>query len=466
MASVAVLEPADSDVVAPVAVAPGRQPALGGLATLFARAPGRQPPLSGLAEPARVLALQRTIGNAAVGRLLRAENRPIQRACCPSCATGKRCDDDEEELRANSSPPLRKRLGRRRLQRLGDVSKVPLVLTCPVAPTGVPQAVDSVMFPNAVASLTTLQLSQIENFVVNWRADGGDQPIRVDGFASTPGSDELNWQLSCDRAQTVASELQHPTSGATGIPSSLISVFMQGETAEFGSTPEANRRVTLFMPTRQPPPPRPQPEPPRPERSCGPNIDRQLTDVLRAIQRAFHDPSVSEWDRELACDNLVIPTPAAIMGWDVIDLFLPHTSWLRSGPCGVPRIDVEDPAGCGNTVEVDGKCHLAGTVNYAMYGIACRLCSDRHRSSIVPDALDQWSLADMKFWVGFYNVADTTGGGIGPPTDWATATYLHGPTGRPSGTSNRASCPVGCTTPPAHSTFDFAWPPIRGSLSH
>ena len=171
-----------------------------------------------------------------------------------------------------------------------------------------------------------------------------------------------------------------------------------------------------------------------------PHINRQLTIVLSDIERAFADPSVPEWKRELACDNLVTPTPAAIMGWDIIDLFLPHTGWLRTGRCGVPIINTEDPAGCGNTVEVDGACHLAGTVNYAMYGIACRLCSDRHRK-VLPVGLDSWTLGDMKFWVGFYNVADTTGGGIGPPTDWAAATYLGGPTGRPT-SANRSSCPV------------------------
>lgn len=158
-----------------------------------------------------------------------------------------------------------------------------------------------------------------------------------------------------------------------------------------------------------------------------------------------------------------------MMAWDILDLFLPHTSWLRHGPCGLPRIDREDPAGCANTVEVDGKCHLAGTVNYAMYGIACRLCSDRHRRAlpaVLDTLLDSWSLFDTRAWVAFYNALDTTGGGIDPPRDWATATWLHGPTGRPSGPSNRASCPIGCTDPPAHSTFDFAWPPIRGDFLH
>jgi hypothetical protein len=208
-----------------------------------------------------------------------------------------------------------------------------------------------------------------------------------------------------------------------------------------------------------------------PARSCGPNIDSQLTDVLTRIQRDFHDPSVSGWSKEVACDNLVVPTPAAIMSWDITDLFLPNTSWLRAGRCGVPRNqdDVEDPATCGNTVEVDGKCWLAGTVNYAMYGIACKLCSERHRAaipSVIGAATDQWSRTDMRNWVRFYNMLDRKGGGIDPPLAWATATYDGGPTGRPSRAGNRDTCPTGCTGGATPAPFDYAWPPVRGDLFH
>jgi hypothetical protein len=210
---------------------------------------------------------------------------------------------------------------------------------------------------------------------------------------------------------------------------------------------------------------------PAPTRACGPAIDSQLTDVLTRIQRDFRDPSVSGWAKELACDNLVVPTPAAIMSWDITDLFLPNTSWLRAGRCGVPRNqdDVEDPATCGNTVEVDGKCWLAGTVNYAMYGIACKLCSERHRAaipSIIGAATDQWSRTDMRNWVRFYNMLDRKGGGIDPPLAWATATYDGGPTGRPSRAGNRDTCPTGCSGGVTPAPFDYAWPPVRGDLFH
>lgn len=480
-----------------VTPAVAREPAEQDLSTVESRVPRAQG--SPLPRSDRMLGLQRAIGNAAVGRLVRGERLALARACCASCAAG-RCresEEDEEYERGRSAlaravaarraaapspasgPPARcvarrrRPLGGRRLQRLGDTSRIP----SPLPTSTAPPPVDSVMFPNAVSALDPLQREQIENLVRNWRADGGTQPVRVDGFASTPGSDELNWRLSCDRAQAVAVELQHPTSGTSGMPANLISVFMQGETTEFGSPPKANRRVTLFMPTRQPPPPRARRrEPPpheAPRRSCGPEISWQLTDVLTRVQHDFNDPSLPEWRKELACHNLVVPNPYAIMGWDILDLFLPSTAWL-GGQCGghPRRIDEpEDPATCGNSVEVDQKCWLAGTVNYAMYGTACKLCYDRRRRTGVmapaplPPNFNPWSRFWMRSCVRAYNVGDRMGGGISPPLAWATATYDHGPSGRPAGPSNRSSCPVGCG-PASRSRFDYAWPPIRGEVRH
>jgi hypothetical protein len=47
--------------------------------------------------PGRVIALQRTIGNAAVGRLVEARRRAVQRACCASCAAGHECEREDED---------------------------------------------------------------------------------------------------------------------------------------------------------------------------------------------------------------------------------------------------------------------------------------------------------------------------------------------------------------------------------
>jgi hypothetical protein len=159
-----------------------------------------------------VEALQRGAGNQAVARLLKDGSRAVR-------------------------PPGRA------LQRLGDLTKVPPGMRCPVATSTPPPAVESIMFDNEQSTVSATHRGQISNFVMNWRAGGGTAPIRVDGFASAPGADELNWQLSCSRAHSVAGELQSPASGP-GVPAGRVKSYAHGETSEFGA-PDANRRVTL-----------------------------------------------------------------------------------------------------------------------------------------------------------------------------------------------------------------------------
>ena len=388
---------------------------------------------------------------------------PLEREADLTASEVISAKDGPGQSRPRMSPTITARRpdhGAALVQRFGGAA-VPAATDCTVLPADSALTGERFQYEFADTRLRPGEAARIRALAATLSAD---EALEIHGFASwegNPAQAALNRDLSCARADAFRDELL-----ALGIPASQLASERFAHGADPASTlpPEDQRAVVLRRRRKTSPEPEPEPTPPSPPtRSCGPDISRQLTIVLSDIQRAFADPSVPEWKRELACDNLVTPTPAAIMGWDIIDLFLPHTGWLRTGRCGVPIINTEDPAGCGNTVEVDGACHLAGTVNYSMYGIACRLCSDRHRK-VLPVGLDSWTLGDMKFWVGFYNVADTTGGGIGPPTDWAVATYLGGPTGRPT-SANRSSCPVvGCAT--AHSSFDFAWPPIRGSLDH
>jgi outer membrane protein OmpA-like peptidoglycan-associated protein len=149
------------------------------------------------------------------------------------------------------------------VQRLGDLTKVPAGLGCPVAVDSPTAPVTEVLFPNAGTSLTAAQRASIEAFIVSWRAAGGSTPVRVDGYASPAGPDNLNWRISCGRARAVADELRRPSSGKVpGIPASLVSLFAQGETTEFSNPtgPDRdgpNRRATISNAPAPPPPPPP-----------------------------------------------------------------------------------------------------------------------------------------------------------------------------------------------------------------
>lgn len=138
------------------------------------------------------------------------------------------------------------------VQRAGDLSKVPPGLPCEVATDQAPGVVGTILFGNRAATLSPLDQAQIENIVRNWRLAGANSAVRVDGYASVVGTDELNWPLSCDRARAVAAELMSPASGLPGIPSNFIRVVAQGETSEFGAEP-SNRRAAVSMPIVVPP---------------------------------------------------------------------------------------------------------------------------------------------------------------------------------------------------------------------
>jgi outer membrane protein OmpA-like peptidoglycan-associated protein len=153
------------------------------------------------------------------------------------------------------------------VQRLGNLGAVPPGLPCPVASSGAPAATETILFPNGGAALQPLDRSKLENVAVNWAATGTNDPIRVDGFASQRGNDDLNWRLSCDRANAVVTELKNPTSGVPGIPSGSITFFAQGETTEFGAE-EQNRRATVAIKSSVVPPTPPPPAPPPPTAGC------------------------------------------------------------------------------------------------------------------------------------------------------------------------------------------------------
>jgi outer membrane protein OmpA-like peptidoglycan-associated protein len=160
------------------------------------------------------------------------------------------------------------------LRRLGNLSQVPASLSCPVASHGAPQPTEVFLFDNNSATLSPTAKARIAAFADNWRAAGQGLNVRIDGFASEPGDDALNWRLSCDRAVGVKAELMNPSlSSMSGIPDAAIEVYMQGKTREFGSEAQ-NRRVSLFLPnfTQTPPsvPSTQQVAPVQPHSSAGP----------------------------------------------------------------------------------------------------------------------------------------------------------------------------------------------------
>ena len=89
-------------------------------------------------------------------------------------------------------------------------------------------------------------MALLSSVAAAFHGGGGATTLRIDGFASVSGPDELNWRLSCDRAEAVAAELMAPTDGSPGVPAANVSMVSHGETPEFSATNlQANQRATI-----------------------------------------------------------------------------------------------------------------------------------------------------------------------------------------------------------------------------
>jgi outer membrane protein OmpA-like peptidoglycan-associated protein len=130
----------------------------------------------------------------------------------------------------------------------------------PCTPTGSSPGtiIDSVIFPQDVATLNNRQKSSIALTVASWRSSGAPGRLRVDGYASAEGECRYNWELSCRRAQAIVSELTSPTApGATGVSRGIIDMFAHGESDEAGPALAPNRNGIISITTPPPPPPPP-----------------------------------------------------------------------------------------------------------------------------------------------------------------------------------------------------------------
>jgi len=201
------------------------------------------------------------------------------------------------------------------------------------------------------------------------------------------------------------------------------------------------------------------------QRICGPDITSSLTTMLGTVEPWFRGLTGFQQSRSCAALGpggfLVGVNP--IMAWDTRDLFLPNTGWLDAyflrRSCGSPRDSgcdtdptrnlCETAGTCGNSVVVDGKCMLAGTANYALFGKMCRLCHDY---------TGRWNRWDMRTIIGAYKTI--AGDDSTPPKEVASAAYDGTFPTVPTAAENCGTCTGRCGL--THGgAFDFIWEPYR-----
>jgi hypothetical protein len=122
--------------------------------------------------------------------------------------------------------------------------------------------------------LNGVHAAGVARFVARWRAAGGTDDLEVHGYASCDGPGDRNVQLSCNRAESVKAELVKHGVATT------ITTFAHGETDEFGTTLQANRKAIIVSVAR----PKPQPA-----SICGPDVTNWL---ISQVSAAKADPAV------------------------------------------------------------------------------------------------------------------------------------------------------------------------------
>jgi outer membrane protein OmpA-like peptidoglycan-associated protein len=131
------------------------------------------------------------------------------------------------------------------VQRVCQVTSPPADIACPeaVSSTG---AGTPILFDVDSSTLSPTALSTLSAIAATWHAGGSVAVLRIDGFASCDGAADLNWRLSCRRAQTVSTELEAPSDGSPGVDNGHIEIFANGETDQFSTTSlAANRRAEI-----------------------------------------------------------------------------------------------------------------------------------------------------------------------------------------------------------------------------
>jgi outer membrane protein OmpA-like peptidoglycan-associated protein len=141
---------------------------------------------------------------------------------------------------AAEAPPRIGTLGSARrpmLQRQADLTKAPAGLPCNLAPDVAPPTGTKIDFAVGRSALTKVEQAKVDTFAAAWAA--GD--VLVAGFASTEGAQDLNWRLSCERAQSVAKRLM-----GQGVPAANIHIWAHGETTGFSAKSlPPNRRAVI-----------------------------------------------------------------------------------------------------------------------------------------------------------------------------------------------------------------------------
>lgn len=178
---------------------------------------------------------------------------------------------------------------------------------------------------------------------------------------------------------------------------------------------------------------------------CGPDVTNRIRNTLSNVRWSFGRLTALQGS---ACRNLDFP-PEALYSWDIIELHNSDWIWQTFRPeCAT--IGGNPP--CGHSIQVGTQCHYAGSVNYVVYGLMCRLCYDR--------GIRRFTEEHMLAQIEMYKSGAPN---YHPSRQWAIAGYRNWPSsGTPAGDRSNCSptCPTLRGTRLENSPFFVRWCPM------
>jgi hypothetical protein len=169
--------------------------------------------------------------------------------------------------------------------------------------------------------------------------------------------------------------------------------------------------------------------------------------------------------------------------WDIIDLHSQVTNdVLNQSFRPVCATSGATPA-CGSSVTVDGSCHFAGSANYVIFGVMCKLCltyyksmlnsaswyevfdKDKYRNGILQfDKPGMLSLIDLyKKYIPLLK-GDSPAGNIDAAKRWSIAGFDGWPNGVATPPADRSNCTLTCPHS-ASGPFSVSWYPFLNAYS-
>jgi hypothetical protein len=236
-----------------------------------------------------------------------------------------------------------------------------------------------------------------------------------------------------------------------------------------GAAPHGSRvMTTLTAPTRiqraredsresptTPTPPPPSTEPEEGGFVCGPNVTKQVRDAVSRTQSKF--VGWSSGDKTAACQALT-SWQTGDLAWDIGQL---HSQrWILDYQPACAS-DGAEPK-CIASVQIDNDCHYAGSVNYVIFGIMCKLCYN-HFTALGSSNANDYTEAEMLNLIDLYKGTgplglSTPSANFGPSREWSKAGY-HGWPATASPAGDRSNCSPTCPTPYKGMRFIINWVP-------